>query len=390
MHKLLQTDATTRFTCLGDACEDTCCKGWGMQLSKETVELYKKEAPELLESVTSGEAEFIMKRDEKTDYCVQFQEGWCGIHKTRGSNFLGDACHFFPRSTRALGNLKVMTMALSCPEATRMMLCEDGTLAYRDAEIERIPHTLRDYKPEALSAEAALKVHEACVEAMGDTQFTAERNLMRLSAMTRGLELQPVDQWEGAVAFYFRMAESRLPEAESKANDLFMILNALQGLVASAPPSPRERLRAIMDMVARSLGVTLNWDTLVLSIHPDAPERVIRMLKGWKEHQERYQPILRRYLQAQLRLNLFPFAGLGRTLTERVTIIAVRFTTVKLALMSACFEAQGAIPDEEVVRIVQTISRFQDHLADSELSLSIYEETGWLREARLRALVGDV
>ncbi|MFZ4124550.1 MAG: flagellin lysine-N-methylase [Rickettsiales bacterium] len=382
--------ATQRFTCLGDACEDTCCKGWGMQLTQETVNLYQTKAPELMQSVTSGEAEFIMKRDEKTDYCVEFQAGWCGVHKKYGSDYLGDACHFFPRSTRALGDITVMTMALSCPEATRLMLTEDGAHSYSTTTFERVPHSLRNYAPQELSPEAALKIHEACVAEMGNDAFSAERNFMRLSAMVRGLEPQPKDQWEAAVPFYFRMAEGRIPSAELKATDPFMLLNALQGLVHSAPASPRERLMNVINMMARALGVTLNWEKLILDLHPDGTERVVNMQAWWREHGAQYQPILRRYLQAQLRLNLFPFAGLGKTLSERITIIGVRFATVKLALMAACFEAQGAIPETEVVRIVQSLSRFQDHLADSQLSLSIYEETGWTREARLRALVGDV
>ena len=69
-----------KFQCLGDKCEDTCCKGWGMQLDPVRKKLYEKEAPELMDAVTSGEAELIMKRDPETDYCVKFDDGWCSIH----------------------------------------------------------------------------------------------------------------------------------------------------------------------------------------------------------------------------------------------------------------------------------------------------------------------
>lgn len=361
-----------------------------MQLTQETVNLYQSKAPELMNSVTSGEAEFIMRRDDKTDYCIEFQAGWCGVHKKYGTEFLGDACHFFPRSTRALGDITVMTMALSCPEATRLMLFEDGAHTYHETMFERVPHSLRDYASQGLSAEAALNIHEACVAEMGNEAHSAERNFMRLSAMARGLELQPKEQWEAAVPFYYRMAEGRIPPAEPKETDQFMLLNALQGLVHAAPASPRERLMHVLTMTAHAMGVTLNWEKLILDLHPDGMTRLLKMKSWWQEHASCYQPVLRRYLQAQLRLNLFPFAGLGNRLAERVTIIGVRFATVKLALMAACFEAQTAIDDAEIVRIVQSLSRFQDHLADPQLSLSIYEETGWTKESRLRALVGDL
>jgi len=360
-----------------------------MQLSKENVELYKAKAPELLQSVTSGEAEFIMKRDEKTDYCVQFDKGWCGIHKSRGTEFLGDACHFFPRSTRALGDIKVMTLALSCPEAARMMLFEENALAYHASAIERLPYALRNYAPEGLSGQAALNIHEACVKAVGDTNYAAEHNMMLLSAMARGLEMQPIAQWEAATAFYFRMAEGRIPPAEPMAADLYNLINALQGLIGATKVSERPRLMAVIATMAEVLGVNLNWNDLTIQLHQDAPEKAIKLLNWWKTQSEYYQPALRRYLQAQLRLHMFPFSGLGTTLSERVTILGVRFATFRLALMCVASISPTPLSDDDVVRVVQPLSRFMDHLATADLSLSIYTETGWVREPRLRALVGD-
>lgn len=70
--------------------------------------------------------------------------------------------------------------------------------------------------------------------------------------------------------------------------------------------------------------------------------------------------------------------------------MGVRFATIRLALMCACKMHDGLIDEAQQVRIIQSIARVLDHLADPTLSLQIYEEPGWLREGRLRALVGDV
>jgi hypothetical protein len=361
-----------------------------MQLTRETVEHYKAKAPELLDSVTSGESEFIMKRDEKTDYCVQFDHGWCGIHKKYGAEFLGDACHFFPRATRGLGDRTLMTMALSCPESARMMLYESGALAYHDSDVARLPYSLKQFVPAELSSDAAFAIHETFVTAMGDETKTAERLMAMLSTMARALELQPVAQWEAAAGFYLRTAEGRMMPAEVAAADPFNLVNALQGLVGAARISDRPRLMAVIATMCTALGITLDWNSLTMQLHSDAAERTVKLLADWKRVSVSYQPILRRYLQAQLRLHLFPFAGLGNTLSERVTILGVRFATVRLALMCAASQAGKDLSAEEVVRVIQPLSRFMDHLADPTFSLKIYEETGWVREQRLRALVGDV
>lgn len=104
-HPLHSTAFVARFSCLGDKCEDTCCKSWSMQLDDVTFRKYESEAPELLDAVAQGhDGGHIMRRDKQTDFCVKFTDGLCGIHKDYGSDFLGDACHFFPRVTRQVGD----------------------------------------------------------------------------------------------------------------------------------------------------------------------------------------------------------------------------------------------------------------------------------------------
>lgn len=107
--------------------------------------------------------------------------------------------------------------------------------------------------------------------------------------------------------------------------------------------------------------------------------------REWAGH---FAPIFRRWIAAQRAVALFPFGGFGETLSDRVTILGVRFATLKLALMSACQMKGGLIVEDEVVRVIQSLARFLDHLADPALSMQIYTETGWVREPRLRALVG--
>ena len=96
-------------------------------------------------------------------------------------------------------------------------------------------------------------------------------------------------------------------------------------------------------------------------------------------------PVLKRWLQAQLAMSGFPFGGFGDTLPERTLTLAIRFVTVRLGLMTT-----GMPPaPEETLRVVQSLSRFMDHLADPTFSLMAYREAGWEDPARLRALVQD-
>jgi hypothetical protein len=360
-----------------------------MQLTPETISLYKEKAPELLDAVDSGEAEFIMKRDPITDYCVKFDAGWCGIHRDYGPEFLGDACNFYPRITRALNDTVVTTMALSCPEAARLMLYDSDAFAATPREELRVPFSLKNYLPAELAPEDALALHQLFIDQAGNETVSAERCLMRVGTVARALETQPLAQWLAAAKVYFTMADGRLLAPQAQPHDMVQLTQALAGLIVASKASSRTGLMDIIHVMEEALGITIDLQTRGFTMAPDAMERGLKLLHGWQKVQASLQPVLHRYLQAQLSQAMFPFAGLGSKLGERTTIIGVRLATVKLALMAAAQQAGGAPDEAEVVRIIYTLSRFLDHLADPALSLSIYSETGWVLEARLRALLGD-
>lgn len=390
MYPLQRSAFLSSFECLGDACPDTCCKGWGMQLDPATREKYIREAPELMEAVTTGEAEWIMKRDPVTDYCVKFTDGLCAIHKDKGTAFLGDACHFFPRITRSLGEVHLMTAALSCPEVTRLALFSQGAFALQPAQADRLPWSLMDYLPEGLSETEAVNVHTAFVHAAGDETVSPERSMARLGSVVRSLQMQDSKSWPMAVEFYLKHVDGRLPVPEENIADPFNLLHALVGLLKAAKPSARPRLEETIRSMEEALYVSIHRETLTLTTSDASPRAYLALRGAWREQwAAHFAPILRRWIQAQLAASLFPFSGLGDSLTERITIICVRFATLRLALMSCCHAHQGIPSDEETIRVIQSLSRFLDHLADPALSLSMYKETGWTLEARARGLLGD-
>lgn len=109
-----------------------------------------------------------------TDYCVKFDAGWCAIHRDYGPEFLGDACNFYPRVTRALDDHVFTSIALSCPESARLMLYGEDPFGADPREELRIPFSLRNYLPQGMSADDALALHRKFVEEAGNPAFTAE------------------------------------------------------------------------------------------------------------------------------------------------------------------------------------------------------------------------
>ncbi len=389
-HKLKTWSYTDKFQCLGAECEDTCCKGWGMQLDKAHLELYHEKAPELLDAVTSGEAEHIMKRDAETDYCVKFDNGLCAVHNKYGTEFLGDACHFYPRITRRFGDRLVMSAALSCPEITRLALFEEDAFAAVDSNTDRIPYEIKDYLPDGMEPEAALAVMNALLEMAADSSVPPEHTMMRLVVIARSLESYNPQQWPDGINLLVKMADGRIPAAEADEMDIYNLLLTLYGLIFAAKKTARPRLEEVLAQIEKYLKIKIDRELLEIIQKPGGKRAMAHLQENWTDATAGIAPILRNWIQAQLTISGFPFAGFGDNVYDRAVILAVRFATVKLALISH-FDKDGNPPDNAAItRIIQSISRFTDHLASPELSMNLYTEAGWTREPRLHGLVSGL
>lgn len=357
-----------------------------------TFSRYQKDAPELLDAVTQGhDGGHIMRRDAQSDFCVKFTDGLCSIHGDYGSDFLGDACHFYPRVTRQIGGEAVMTGLMSCPEIARLALFDDEPFSLNDGAVDRLPNTLTEYAPENMPAADALEIHQTFVAAALDDTAPASRNMARIVSVAHSLGAFGAESWKMAVPFYLKSADDRLMDAETAQADPFNLLHALMGIVSAAGARNRARLLDTIADMEKALHVELEWEGLGIRTTGDSAAAFATMQQQWNEqYAAHFDTIFRRWIAVQLSVALFPFSGFGGDVKERALILGVRFATMRLALMSACHIKGGIIDEAQTVRVVQSLSRVLDHLADPELSLKIYDEPGWLREGRLRGLMGDV
>lgn len=385
----LRTRMVSEFICLADKCEDTCCKHWSMQVDPVTLERYKKEAPELLGAVEQdSDNTYIMRKDKQTGYCVKFEDGICKIHKERGEGFLSDACNFYPRITRTAGDALIMTATMSCPEIARIALYGNEPFVFDETLFARVPFEVRNVLPDGMTQNDIIETHKLFMQATGDETASAEKIFARIASVSRSLQRVEKKDWARAAGLYFRLAESSIPQPEENINDPFNLLHSLCGLVVASKKNIPPRLQQTISDMEEALHVRLDWENILIHTSDESVDAYNKLHALWKnEMQENFQPLLKRWLGAQLSSSLYPFAGLGESLTERVTIIGVRFAILRLALISAYSISNSQLHQDDVVRIVQSLSRFLDHLADPKFSLEIYGEAGWTKENRMLGLL---
>nr|WP_302597630.1 flagellin lysine-N-methylase [uncultured Cellulosilyticum sp.] len=122
------------FKCIGAACEDTCCAGWYIGIDEATFKKYKKVKDPVMkkrfdkELVAKGASvEHAAKIKLKNNRCAFLsKEGWCDIFTQLGESYLSETCTLFPRTFNEVGEHVEYSIALSCPEAARMILLNEA------------------------------------------------------------------------------------------------------------------------------------------------------------------------------------------------------------------------------------------------------------------------
>lgn len=122
-----QPSYNKNFKCIGGACPDTCCRDWSIVPDEESLKDYET-APEPLRSAIAaalthdddGDPCFALRPD---GYCALLTEdGLCPIQRDWGEEHLCAHCGAYPRFTEEYGCLSETALAISCPEAARLLM----------------------------------------------------------------------------------------------------------------------------------------------------------------------------------------------------------------------------------------------------------------------------
>ena len=120
----------TSFSCIGDKCTMTCCKGWQVKLDKRSYNLYKM-TPEIKDNVQKTKhgsrikdnyGEMKLKADGS---CSMLNpSGLCEVYTKLGQTALSKTCTTFPRAIIKSKNNYKLTFTAACPEVVRL-ICAD-------------------------------------------------------------------------------------------------------------------------------------------------------------------------------------------------------------------------------------------------------------------------
>lgn len=115
------------FHCLGGACPDTCCRDWSVVPDGEALADYASAPSPLRERIarnlaTDEDGDVCFRLDENGMCALLTPDGLCAIQRDWGEAHLCAHCAAYPRFIEEYGCLTESSLAISCPEAARLLL----------------------------------------------------------------------------------------------------------------------------------------------------------------------------------------------------------------------------------------------------------------------------
>lgn len=112
-----------KFYCLKDACPNTCCKDWKINIDNKTLKKYnnikdKNFSKFVVENINASTNNVVLNKKVcpfLDDDCL------CKIQKKCGENYLCKTCKSFPRFTQKNKNLTIYNLYLSCPNTFKLL-----------------------------------------------------------------------------------------------------------------------------------------------------------------------------------------------------------------------------------------------------------------------------
>lgn len=128
------------FHCIADACTDSCCAGWQVDVDDASWAYYKTVKGEfgdylhsVMVEIPDEEGQFQLQKDGRCPFLND--NGLCDMYSNLGEEKLCKTCTNYPRYMEDYGELREMGLAFSCPEAARLMLESSAPMEFEEFEL---------------------------------------------------------------------------------------------------------------------------------------------------------------------------------------------------------------------------------------------------------------
>jgi len=378
--KLIRPDYSERFRCIGPACEDSCCVGWGVPIDQAAYEKYRALPPSPLRILLDenlertpddpNPAHFAKVKMPASCACPLLTEDrLCRIHAELGEDFLSRTCATYPRIVHSIDDLEEKALTLSCPEAARLVLLDPGLMTPQPGG-----HFEMKWDREIRNAHALLPffwpIRELVLALVRNRDYTVWQRMFLVGALCRRLDAAARAESDRGVAdvlssFSAAIAGGTLRSAmeaipSDPALQLDMVLR-LAGLCRERSPIGQRFIDCI-ESFKQGIGAaqTATFPMLVAA-YSAACAQFFEPFFAAHPH------MLENYLVNTIFRRQFPFGSKDGRIVEKpetareFALLATQFALVRGLLIGVAGSRKQSFSAQDVVHTVQSATKHFEH-----------------------------
>jgi len=369
--RVRQPEVFDRFRCIGAACEDTCCAGWGIVIDRETYAKYQNlpahriaDRPliDLVEISPAGSppgdyARFRMREAR----CPALHEGLCSIQRTLGEPYIPNLCSTYPRVLSVINGVVERSLQLSCPEAARLVLTNPEAMIFHEGTEAELLHRDGSLIPVAGDPDDCVtRVRALMIEMIQDRSLPLWQRILSLGFAVE--KLAGVDMTHAAAILergsFDHLSRAYKPDATFQ---LETVLELVVTRIGSDYTSPRflECYRDFMLGLGWTAESTMEELAARYSI---ASESYFLPFIGSHEH------LLENYLVSYIFRTVFPYRSRlpekqsaidssPESMKHALVLLAVHYAIIRTVLIGMAALHKNSLSADHAVKLVQSYSK---------------------------------
>ena len=368
-------DYYKEFTCVADECEDTCCAGWQIVIDEKSKKKYQKVKGDfrkrLLRSINWKEGVFKQSKDKRCAFLND--NNLCDMYTALGGKSLCKTCKLYPRHIEEFEGVREISLSLSCPEVTKILLAKkepvkflsfekDGDEEYEDFDL-LLYSKLADAREVMIrilqNRELPIEVRSGLILAIAhDMQgrinreeiFECDAVLDKYQKDTaKEFVSEKIDEWYGDVSRQFQFAKEQ-----------FHLLHELE-------------------LLKEDWYVTLTETEKMLYRNEDMYVLIRDSFRIWSQKHLSDFDIIREQLLVYFVFTYFCGAVYDGRIYGKIQMAAASLFYIEQMLMARFVKNEGYLYEDDILSIVYRYSREVEHSDENlERLEKLMEKEVWL------------
>lgn len=368
-------DYYKEFSCVADACEDTCCAGWQIVIDEKSKNKYKKVKGSfrrrLLRSINWKEGVFHQSEDKRCAFLNE--QNLCDMYTALGSRSLCKTCRLYPRHIEEFEGVREISLSLSCPEVAKILLAKkepvkflsyekDGDEEYEDFDLllyskladarEVMIGILQDRtKPVSLRSGLVLAIaHDMQGRINREEIFGCDEVLMKYQTeAAKAFIEKKIAEWKDDVVKRYKF---------SKKN--FLLLHQLE-------------------LLKEEWFVSLVETEKLLYKDEETYAKVCQAFSEWQKEQLPDWEIIREQILVYFLFTYFCGAVYDGRIYGKIQMAAASLFYIEQMLMARFVKNEGYLYEDDILSIVYRYSREVEHSDENlERLEKLMEKEVWL------------